>query len=90
MPLDGAGADEQFGADFRVRSARESESRDVFLLRCELIQRVDSALADRLAGREQLASRGESIRANRVEHFVSRMQLLARFDSAALATQPLP
>ncbi len=35
-------------------------------------------------------ARGESIRANRVEHFVSRMQLLARFDSAALATQPLP
>jgi hypothetical protein len=40
MPLDGAGADEELGADLRVRSAGDGESRDVLLLRCELIAGV--------------------------------------------------
>jgi hypothetical protein len=52
MPLDGVGADEKLGADFRVRSARQGESRNMLLLRCQLITGVVSAFANRLAGRE--------------------------------------
>src|SRR5215469_18119940 len=92
MPFDGARADEQFGADLRVRSARDGESRDVLLLRCEVIASVVSALADGLTGREQFVSRalGEAVRTDRGERVMRGAQLLARIDSAAFAPQPFP
>src|SRR6516164_4548046 len=72
MPLDGMDADEEFGADFLVRPAGQGESRNVLLLRCELIAGVVVALADRRAGREQFVSRalGETVRADRAEHVI--------------------
>jgi hypothetical protein len=69
-------ADEEFDVDLRVRAARERESRDVLPLRCELIARVGSALADGHAGRQQLVSRalGEALRADRAEHVMRGAQ----------------
>src|SRR4051812_42501212 len=91
MPLDGAGTEEELGADLRIRPAGERQPRDVLLLRCELIAGVVSALADRLTGREQLVSRalGKPFSADRLEHVMRAAQLLARVGAAALAAQPL-
>jgi hypothetical protein len=52
---------------------------------------VVSALADRLAGREQLASRalGETARADRADQLVRCAELFAGVHAAALAAQPL-
>src|SRR6516165_4736941 len=91
MPLDRAGADEQLGADLRVRSARERQSRDVLLLRGELVAGVVRALPDRLAGREQLVACavGEPVRADRAEDIVRDTQLRARVQAASFPAQPL-
>lgn len=55
MPLDRAWADEQLGADLRVRVALARESCDLRLLRRQLVPCFDRALADRRTGREELA-----------------------------------
>src|SRR5262249_2185049 len=87
VPLDGARADEELGTDLRVRAAGDREPRDVLLLRREVVARVVGALADRLAGREQLVTRplGEAVRAHRDELLVRGAQLLARVRAAARA-----
>src|SRR5690242_19354569 len=54
MPFDRARAQEQLGADLGVRAPIAGEARDLLLLRRELVARVVAALADLLAGREQL------------------------------------
>ena len=92
MPLDGAGADEELGADLRVRPAGDGEPRDVLLLRRELVARVVPPLADGLAGREQFVARAlaEPVRADRAEQLVRRAQLLARVDAAAVRRSHSP
>src|SRR5262249_33949519 len=91
VPFDGAGADEQLGRDLRVRPAVARESRDVQLVRREVVARVVAALAHLRAGGDQLAPRalGESARAHRGEALVRRAQLLARVDAPGLAPEPL-
>ena len=53
MPLDRAWADEQLGADLRVRTPLTSESGDLRLLRGEHVARLDGVLAHRLASGQQ-------------------------------------
>src|SRR6266516_6336147 len=69
VPLNGAGADEQFRADLGVGASVAGQPDDVLLLRGELAVRVDLAFADLLAGGEQFAARafGEGAGADRVE-----------------------
>ena len=92
MPLNGAPAQEQLGADLRVRVSVAREPRDLCLLRCELVLRFDAALPDMFAGGQELAARAlsERFHADREEQVVSHPQLIARIDAAALAAQPLP
>jgi len=54
MPLDGAGAEEELGADLRVRPPVARQPCDVLLLRRELVARVVPPLAHLLAGGQQL------------------------------------
>ncbi len=91
MPFDGAVADEELRADFLIRPAFSGKSRDVLLMRRELIARVLTALADRLAGGHQLAAcaLGETVCANRGQQVVRTAQLLARVNPTVCATQPL-
>src|SRR5829696_2612739 len=92
MPLDGAWAEEELGADLRVRPSVAREPRDVLLLRGELVARVVAPLAHLLAGGQELVpgALGESLRPHREEHLAGDAQLLARIDAPALAAQPLP
>src|SRR5215207_5369840 len=92
VPFDGAGAEEELGADLGVRPAGASELGDVLFLRSELVAGVVAALADLLAGGQQLVPRtlGESVRAEREQRLARDPQLLARIDAPALAAQPLP
>ena len=62
--LDGARADEQLGADLRVREPVAGEPGDLRLLGGELVARLDGALAHGLAGGQQLA-RGRARRTPR-------------------------
>src|SRR5438105_4147271 len=89
--LDRARADEQPGADLRIREPVAGEPRDLGLLGGELVARLDGAFAGRLAGGQELAPGplGEPLHAHRVQHLVGDAQLLARVDAAALAAQPL-
>src|SRR4029079_19632382 len=91
MPLDGARAEEQLGADLRVGPAGDGKPRDVLLLRCELVAGVVAALGGGLAGREQLVARtlAEPVRANRAEQLVRGAQVLARVRPAGRAAQEL-
>ena len=77
-------------ADLRVRQAVAGEPGDLRLLRGQLVARLGAALADRLAGGEQLAAGalGERLDAHLGEHVVRRAQLLAGVDAPALAAQP--
>ena len=92
VPLDGAGAEEELGADLGVRPAVAGELGDVLLLGGELVAGVVAALADLLAGGQQLVPRtlGESLRAHREQRLARDPQLLARIDAPALTAQPLP
>src|SRR3954454_24819367 len=91
MPLDGPGAEEELGADPSVGVSGEGETRDVLLLRGQVVAGVVAALADGLAGREQLVpgAFSERVRAAGVEYLVGAAQVLARVRAAALAAQPL-
>src|SRR6478752_2049194 len=53
VPLDGARAEEELGADLRVRPPLAREEGDVLLLGRELVAGVLAALAHLLAGGEQ-------------------------------------
>src|SRR5215207_1318982 len=92
VPFDGAGAEEELSADLGVRPAVASELGDVLLLRSELVAGVIAALADLLAGGQQLVPRtlGKSLRAHREQRLARDPQLLARIDAPSLTAQPLP
>ena len=74
VPFDGAGAEEQPGADLRVGQAVAGQAGDLLLLGRELVARLDGALAHLLARRQQLAARalGERLHADRGEHARAR------------------
>src|SRR5829696_8415561 len=92
VPFDGAGAEEELSADLGVRPAVAGELGDVLLLRSELVAGVIAALADLLAGGQQLVPRtlGKSLRAHRKQRLERDPQLLARIDASSLTAQPLP
>src|ERR1700722_5858876 len=84
-------AEEELLADLRVGEAIAGHASDLRFLRRELIARVRSALAHRLAGGQQFALRalGECLRTHRVERRVGRFELLARIEAGILAAMPL-
>src|SRR4051794_2013375 len=92
VPFDGAGAEEELGADLGIRPAVAGELGDVLLLGSELVAGVVAALSDLLAGGQQLVPRtlGESLRAHREQRLARDPQLLARIDAPSLTAQPLP
>src|SRR6516225_8564408 len=92
VPLDRARADEQLGADLRVRQAVAGEPGNLLLLRGELLDRAGAALARLLTRRQQLAAGafGERLHPDRGEQVIGGAQLLARVQAPALAAQPLP
>jgi len=79
VPLHRARAEEQLGADLRVRLPAGSQARNLHLLRGQLVERLDRALAHCLAGGQQLAAGalGERLHAHVREHRVGDSQLLA-------------
>ena len=83
--LDGARADEQLGADLRVRLPVDGEPGDLRLLRGEQVARLDREPAHRLAGGRQLApgTLGEPLGADAAERLVGGAKLLARVDAPA-------
>jgi hypothetical protein len=85
-----ARADEQPGADLRVRQPIARQPGDLHLLRGELIARLDSALARRLAGGLQLVPGplGEGLHAHQAVQLMSDAQLLAGVQAPTLAAQP--
>src|SRR3954465_12683889 len=88
--LDRAGADEQPGADLRIRQAVAGEPRDLRLSCGELVQRFDAALASGLPAGPQLP-RGalrERVHAHRREHLVRGAQLLAGIQAPFQAAEP--
>ena len=89
--LDGTRADEELGADLRVRAPVDREPGDLQLLGGQLVVRLDRPPANGLAGREQLAlgALGERLRPDAPEELVGRAQLLARVRTAVLPAQPL-
>ena len=91
MPFDGAGGQEQLGADLRIAEPVTSEPGDLQFLRGELIARLDLALADGLTRGQQLATAalGERLHPHRGEAFVGSPELLARVPAAALPAEPL-
>src|SRR5215212_3468089 len=80
VPLDGAGAEEQPGADLRIGKTVAREAGDLLLPRRELVARLDSALAHPPACRHELSAGalGERLHAGRLEHLVGGAQLRAR------------
>ena len=88
--LDRARADEQLGADLRVRQPVASEPRDLSLLGGECIACLVRAFARSLAGGRQLAAGAlrERLHPHLTQHLVSGAELLACLHPAALAAQP--
>jgi hypothetical protein len=88
--LRGSGADEQLGADLRVRVALGSQPGDLRLLHGKGVARVHGALAHCLACRLELLAGpfGERRGPEPAEHVVGGPQMLARFRSPLLAAQP--
>ena len=76
---DGVLADEQPRADVRVREAVAGEPRDLDLLGGQLLAGLDPALADALAGGQQLTlgARGERLGAHAREQLERGAQLVA-------------
>ena len=64
---------------------------NVSLLRRELAEGLDCALACLLPGSQKLAARalGEAVRPDAAEHLVGGTELFARIGATVLATQPL-
>src|SRR5690349_20800571 len=91
MPFDRPWAEEESRADLRIGHAVAGEPGDLLLLRGELVACLGAALADLLAGREELAACafGEGLHADDGEHLVGRAELFAGVDPAALAAKPL-
>src|SRR3984957_14318879 len=91
MPFDGAGGQEQLGANLRIAKPVTSEPGDLHFLCGELIARLDRALADGLARGQQLATTAfrERLQAHRGEPLVGGAQLLACIPAAVLPAEPL-
>jgi hypothetical protein len=85
-------ADEEPGADLGVREPVARQPGDLCFLGGQLVASLDGALAGGHASGPQLAARPlrERLRADPLEHAVSRAQLLARVAAAALPAQPFP
>lgn len=90
MVLDGARADEQLGADLRVRLPVARHPSDLRLLRRQDIAGFNGSLGRGLAGGHQLAAGalGKPLTAEGAEYFVGGPELLTRVDAPVLATQP--
>ena len=91
MPFDRASAEEELRADLRIRQAVPRQRGDLLLLWSELIARDVATPSHVLSCGDQFAARtfSERLHPYRHEHVVSCMQLLARVDASAFATQPL-
>jgi hypothetical protein len=89
--FDGPPADEQPRANLGVGEPVSGHAGDLDLLRGELIERFDGALASSLARREQLAPRAlcERLGADLVKHLMCSAQLPAPVAAPPLAPQPL-
>src|SRR3954453_14967994 len=89
--LNRARADEQLRGDLSVGVTFRRQTRNLFLLRGQLSERVDGAFPSVLAGGLQLDPRplGERIHSEVVEHFVRRSKLVARVDSTRPTPEPL-
>jgi hypothetical protein len=90
--LDRTRAEEQPGADLRIRQALAGQPRDLRLLSRQLKYGGDSALTGSFTGGLQLAAgaRGERLHTHRLEHLVGGAQLIVRVRAAPLTAQPLP
>ena len=82
VPLHRARTEEQLGPDLRVRLPAGSQARDLHLLRSQLVERLDGALTDCLAGGQQLAAGalGERLHAHVREHRVSNPDAVYRIN----------
>ena len=97
--LDRTRADEQPGADLRVRQPIPGQPGHLRLLNGQRFAGrtgwraggLGGALAGGLAGGQQLAAGplGERLHPHRVQHLIGGTQLLARLAAAPLAAQPL-
>ena len=87
MPLHRARAEEELGADLRVRQAIPGEPGNLLFLGCELLANLGASLANLFAGCEQLAagSLSEALHPDCDERAVSGPQLLTRCYATALA-----
>src|SRR4029453_1708618 len=91
VPLHRARAEEELGADLRVRMAGGGESRDLLLLRGQLVPCLVGAFADLHAGRGKLAASplGERAGAEVAQTLVGTAGLLACVHAPAFPSQPL-
>src|SRR5438309_11635174 len=82
--FDGARADEEWGGDLAVRVAIGRETRDLRLLRRELVERVGGPLSCMLARRLQFDPRalGEGVHPEVHEELVRGSELVPRIDPA--------
>src|SRR3954453_13811904 len=90
MPFDGAGAEEQAGADLGIREALAGELGDLSLRRGEVVASLSDPPADLLARGAQLSISAfrERLHAHRAQLLVRDAELGARFEPATLAAQP--
>src|SRR5207237_3706911 len=88
--LDGASADEELGADLRVRLSVGGESSDLGFLRGEDVACVLGPSARRFSGGKQLATGalGEGLGPEVTEHLVCSAKLTTRVHTASLAPEP--
>jgi hypothetical protein len=90
MPFDGPRADIQAGSDFRVRKTLTGEPRDLFLLRRELIVRLNAAPADPspvAANSRRVRSANAPSRSRRTSH--EPYEAADAPDASASAAEPL-
>src|SRR4029077_13305001 len=89
--FDSARADEQLSRDLAIRVPLRRKTRDLSLLRGQLVERVDRPLPGMLAGRLELDTRAlrERVHAEFREHLVREAQLGAGVHPAPFPSQPL-
>ena len=91
MVLDGLRADEQVLGDLPVGVPLGGKPGYLRFLRRQLVDRVERAVPDMLAGRLQLDARPfrKAFHPELAEELVGRAQLGARVDTTTLASEPL-
>src|SRR5262249_34781232 len=79
VPLDGAPAEEELGADLRVRLPVGRHPGDLQLLRGQVLERLDRALARGFSGGRQLTARAlsECLHAHIGHQLLGRTELLS-------------